>query len=88
MNLTDGRTFRELDEALGMPKGSAFRCFKKHLSALVENHDFQVLYAEHDEQVIFELKQAGRAYAQSHNLVLLSPITFDLLARYMRQQSG
>lgn len=86
MNVDDYRSIRELDETLGMPKGTAFRLFKRNLESLNENEDFVVLYADSDAEVIARLKAADRLYSQSRNVVLLSPECFELLlARHSEQ---
>lgn len=64
-------TFRDIDRHLGLPKGSAFRAFKRLRPALREGEDFRVLAAGADNQTIAELRQAGRIYASSINVVLL-----------------
>jgi hypothetical protein len=68
----DWRTLREIDEQLGLSKGSAFRVFKRIKSSLIEGLDFQVLQHERDQQVIEDLRGQGRIYGSSINIVLLS----------------
>ena len=86
---TDGfRTVRELDETLGVAKGTAFRCFKQQLAQLQENSDFHVLEAVRDKETIELLRRQGRIYPQSVNVVLLSPASAERLLECMRQQSG
>ncbi|HYW92484.1 MAG TPA: hypothetical protein VFA95_08515 [Gammaproteobacteria bacterium] len=65
-------TFREIDRALALPKGSAFRAFKRLRAELVENRDFRVLDAARDAPLIERLRREGRIYAGSVNVVLLS----------------
>lgn len=64
-------TFRDIDHHLGLPKGSAFRAFKRLRPRLREDEDFRVLEAGPDAQKIATLRQAGRIYAASINVVLL-----------------
>ncbi len=63
-------TFKELDQAAGLPKGSAFRAFKS--LALVQGRDFQVLTPAGNAAAIAELKRSGRVYASSITVVLLT----------------
>jgi len=63
-------TLRELDQSLGLPKGSAFRAFKQ--LQLMETHDYWVLEATADATTIAELRAARRIYANSINVVVLS----------------
>lgn len=65
-------TFREIDAALGLPKGSAFRAFKRLRETLAEGRDFQVLYHDADAARIEALRTAGRIYPGTVNAVLLS----------------
>ena len=68
-------SLREVDEPLTLPKGSAFRAFKKLLPELREGSDFRVLSpAEHGSE-IRALREAGRIYNNSVNVVLLAPHT-------------
>lgn len=63
-------TLRELDQSLGLPKGSAFRAFKQ--LQLMEMHDYWVLEATADATAIAELGATQRIYASSINVVVLS----------------
>lgn len=69
----DEHSFRELDEVRGLPKGSAFRAFKRVAGQLEEGHHFRVLEAHRDHGEIEALRQAGRIYDASVNVVLLGP---------------
>lgn len=66
------RTFREIDAALGLPKGSAFRAFKRLQGTLAEGRDFRVLYHDTDASRIEALRAEGRIYPGTVNAVLLS----------------
>ncbi|OOG22937.1 hypothetical protein B1C78_13210 [Thioalkalivibrio denitrificans] len=68
-------TVREIDEAGGQPKGSAFRCFKRLAGNLVEGRDFVVLDAARDAERIRRLKQEGRLYESTVNALMLSQDT-------------
>lgn len=65
-------TFREIDRAMGLPKGSAFRAFKGLQGELAEHRDFRVLESTRDVALIERLRRARRIYAASVNVVLLS----------------
>ncbi len=68
----DRCTFKRLDVAYGLIKGSAFRAFKRALPALVEGVDFQCLDATLNARQIEELKQRGWVYSRPRNVVVLS----------------
>lgn len=72
MDYREWHSFREIDRHLGLPKGSAFRCFKNLRHELEEGRDFRLLDASEDGQTIGQLRQQGRIYAASINVVLLS----------------
>ena len=76
---TDSRwyTVREIDELLDLPKGSAFRRFKKIESFLEEGEDFLVLHHEHDRAAIEPLRAADRIYEASINVVLIDKETYE-----------
>jgi hypothetical protein len=65
-------TLRELDERAGLPKGSTFRAFKKVAATLVEGRDFRVLDARRDAAEIEPLRQSGRIYRSSVNVILIA----------------
>jgi hypothetical protein len=73
-------SLRELDEQMGLPKGSAFRAFKRMEKALAEGGDFEVLEHERDREQITRLRAERRIYASSVNVVLLSAQTCARLA--------
>lgn len=76
----DWKSFRELDEAWGARKGTAFLAFKRALPSLREGIDF--VYLSHDQQhdEIARLRAAERIYASSVNVVLIA----DATARTLR----
>lgn len=75
----DTLSFRQIDELNGVAKGTSFKLFKKHLAALTEGKDyFHVCGATHP-LLLAQLKKAGRVYASSVNLVLLSREGYELL---------
>lgn len=66
-------TFRELDAAHGLTKGSAFRAFKQVEPELSEGEDFELLQATNDAARIEDLRASERIYPGSVNVVLLQP---------------
>ncbi|HSW13161.1 MAG TPA: hypothetical protein VLI06_10005 [Solimonas sp.] len=64
-------SFRELDQRTGLPKGSAFRAFKRREPQLQEGQDFRLLRPGRDDAEIDALRQARRVYPNSVNIVLL-----------------
>ena len=67
-----GHTLREIDERLGLRKGSAFRAFKRQRHSLRENVDFTVLPAHTAKAEIERLRAQGRIYRSSINVVILA----------------
>ncbi|SHH07360.1 hypothetical protein SAMN04488068_2423 [Hydrocarboniphaga daqingensis] len=88
MELDDDRspaawlTLRELDQAECCAKGSAFRAFKRIETQWTQGRDYQVLHHDDDRAAIARWREAGRIYASTVNLLLLSPP----LARAVRDQ--
>lgn len=74
------KSFKELDEAWAVPKGTAFRAFKRSLQALVEEQDYIRLDARLNHAEIEALRAVGRVYANSINVVLLSQAGVSKLA--------
>jgi len=75
-------TLRELDEAAGTPKGTAFRAFKALAGQLAEGRDFRLLDATRDAAGIAALR--ARSYRSSRNLLLISRDAAELLRGEMR----
>ena len=75
-------TLRELDEAAGAPKGTAFRAFKRLGASLEDGRDFRLLDASADAAQIAAL--GARAYASSRNVLVFSPRASALLREEMR----
>ena len=73
--LADHVSLREIDQQLGLPKGSAFRAFKRIEAGLAQDRDYVLLLAGEDHQAIMALRTAARIYPSSRNVVLLSPAT-------------
>lgn len=70
---SDWFSLRELDTALGLGKGSAFRAFKRLLPRLLEGRDFVVLDHRNHSALAAKLHAADRLYRSSVNPVLLAP---------------
>jgi hypothetical protein len=75
-------TLRELDQSLGLAKGSAFRAFKQ--LQFVEARDFWVLKAGTDAAAIAELRAKQRIYITSINVVVLSSSAAEKKRNYLR----
>lgn len=78
-------TFRELDARCGAPKGTSFRAFKDVEPTLAEGRDFRVLRAATDAGPIVRLREAGRIYPLSRNVVMLSPPLAERLEQALRR---
>ena len=74
---TAGYTLREVDLRLGLPKGSAFRAFKRQQAMLRENIDFIVLPARTENTEIERLRASGRIYRSSVNVIILAETGFE-----------
>ncbi|HKT32066.1 MAG TPA: hypothetical protein VJS89_06200 [Gammaproteobacteria bacterium] len=74
-------SFKELDARWATPKGTAFRAFKRALTGLRETDDFIRLDAVRDRDEIQRLRAAGRIYAGSVHVVLLSETAVPKLTR-------
>ena len=80
------KTFRELDELAGLPKGSAFRAFKRLEPTLSEGQDYCLLRASGDDKAQIEaLRHEDRIYRNSVNIVLVDD---GLAARLLKHLSG
>jgi hypothetical protein len=79
-------SMREIDAALGLEKGAAFRAFKRLLPRLVEERDFVVLDHQRHAAMAAKLHAAGRLYRSSVNPVLLAPAAATLLRQALQQQ--
>jgi hypothetical protein len=77
------RSFRELDEAAGLPKGSAFRAFKRLEPGLREGRDFLLLRPGHDDARIEELRARERIYRNSVNIVLVDDALAERLLKHL-----
>ena len=75
-------SFRQIDELNGLPKGSAFRRFKRLRDWLEEGVDYHYLSATDEATRIEALRREGRIYSGTHHLVLITE------RGYHRLQSG
>jgi hypothetical protein len=66
-------TLREIDRQAGQAKGTAFRAFKRAAPGWREDADYRALDPQRDHAEIEALRAAGRIYASSRAVVLLSP---------------
>lgn len=82
------RSLRELDEAAGVPKGTAFRAFKAALPTLTEGRDFIVLDHQIHAALAAALHSQGRLYRSSVHPVLLEPAVAERLAQRLAGVSG
>jgi hypothetical protein len=73
-------SLREIDEASGVDKGTAFRAFKRLLPFLVEGSDFVVLDRRSHDGLAARWQAAGRLYRSSVNPVLLRPPVAEQLS--------
>lgn len=72
-------SFRQLDELNGLGKGSSFKLFKTHLSALEEDSDYFYVSGDAHPQLLAELKKSEQVYLGSVHLVLLSRAGYEKL---------
>lgn len=77
-------TLRELDQQVGLPKGSAFRCFKRNIPTLTEGRDFVVLDHQQASGLAARLHAANRLYRNSIHPVLLAPAAATRLLEQLR----
>lgn len=80
-------TFRELDQAAAVSKGSAFKVFKHIERDLEESRDYMLLRLQDQRDVIEMLRSQQRIYASSLNVVLLSPATESLILKQLQKNS-
>ena len=66
------RTLRELDAQAGVPKGTAFRAFKRLSPRWAEGRDYRVLSPAEDAAAIEALRAERRLYAASRVAILVS----------------
>lgn len=79
------RSLRELDEQAGLPKGSAFRAFKRCLPQLHEGRDFIVLDHQTQATLAARLHGEARLYRTSIHPVLLAPTAAETIRQALRE---
>jgi hypothetical protein len=70
LNLVLAHSLREIDAALGRPKGSAFRAFKS--LPLREGVDFYVLHPDRDGPAFTIVQARGQLYPGAQRAILVS----------------
>lgn len=65
------QTLREIDAAADTAKGTAFRRFRELEAQLQSGRDYRVLHHADDREAISALRNSGRIYAGSVNVVLI-----------------
>lgn len=73
-------TFRQMDRALGVPKGTSFRRFKRERTRLVAGRDYVQLDPVEHAEVIRQLVRDGMAYPVPAAVVLLRPVAIARVA--------
>ncbi|WP_295679470.1 hypothetical protein [uncultured Nevskia sp.] len=81
-------SMRELDEAAGLAKGSAFRAFKSMAGDLAEGTDYVVLDHRTAEGLAASMTVQGRLYRSSIAPVLLSAATAARVRSLMTASLG
>jgi hypothetical protein len=78
-------SLREIDAALGLDKGSAFRAFKRLLPQFNEERDFVVLDHARHAALAAQLHAQERLYRSSVNPVLLAPAAAEKIRTALRR---
>lgn len=65
-------SLKEVDEARGAAKGTAFRAFKQLKEGFDEGHDYYYLSSDEDGVELDGLREQGRLYDSCVNTVLLT----------------
>lgn len=65
-------SFKQIDDELQAPKGTAFKLFKRGLETLIEGVDYFCLDADSDACFIEPLRERGAIYRSTRHLVLLT----------------
>jgi len=80
----DWLSFKQLDEAAALPKGEAFRAFRRLEPQWRQDQDYRLLQSDLDAAEIAELKRSGQVYRSSANVVLLAPARAEQLLAILR----
>ncbi|MEQ6342603.1 MAG: ORF6N domain-containing protein [Gammaproteobacteria bacterium] len=73
------KTFKQIDEMLSRPKGTAFRAFKRMQHRFIEGEHFYCVDARVDADAVAELRQAGKIYISTVNVVFITESGLPLL---------
>ena len=73
------KTFKQIDEMVGRPKGAAFRAFKRTQHRLIEGEHFYCVDARVDADAVSQLRQAGKIYTSTVNAVFITESGLPLL---------
>ncbi|MEZ5581602.1 MAG: hypothetical protein R3F37_01385 [Candidatus Competibacteraceae bacterium] len=76
-------SFKEVDQLHQRPKGTAFRAFKSLAGQLREGEHFYYLEADRHRAEIEALRQQGRIYLSTVNVVLLTEVGFRLIKQHL-----
>jgi hypothetical protein len=76
-------SFKEMDQDLDSPKGTAFLAFKQLKEGFDEGRDFYYLSAAEDAVEIEQLRTTGRIYTTTVNAVLLTQTGYDAVIDYL-----
>jgi hypothetical protein len=79
-------SFRELDQQAGLPKGRAFKAFKRLDPPLQEGDDFLLLSPQQHGESIRQLRQSGRIYPASIQVVLLHEAAAQRIAEQLSHE--
>ncbi|MES1925115.1 hypothetical protein [Salinisphaera sp. T31B1] len=76
-------SLREIDQARGDSKGTAFLAFKQLKDSFDEGRDYYYLSASQDAREIESLRKAGRIYETTVNAILLTEGGYSAILDYL-----
>ncbi|MBO9468981.1 hypothetical protein J7355_02590 [Endozoicomonas sp. G2_2] len=76
-------SLKEIDQARGAKKGTAFLAFKQLKDSFDEGRDFYYLSASQDSREIEQLRSAGRIYETTVNAILLTEGGYQSVLDYL-----
>jgi len=77
-------SLKEIDQLLGVQKGTTFRAFKQLQDGFDEGHDFYYLSSSQDAAEIERLRQSGRIYATTINALLFTQVGYEALIDFLK----
>ena len=77
-------SLKEIDESLGVVKGSAFIAFKRVRNTLKEDQDFFYYSGMEQPEKVEELKQSKRVYASTVNAVLFTETAYGAIVSFLK----